>query len=125
MTPGADVASGTELERLLARLRRFRDDRDWSQFHTAKDLAISVSVEAGELLELFQWRRENEAADEALVEKARGEAADVFLYLLLLCDQLGLDLIAAAEAKIDRNEQRFPVDKAFGVAKPEDASGSR
>ena len=111
------------LARLLARLRRFRDERDWSQFHTAKDLAISVSVEAGELLELFQWRREGEPVDADVREKAASEAADVLLYLLLFCDQAGVDLVAAADAKIDRNERRFPVASSHGVAKPEDASG--
>lgn len=112
-----------DLERLIDRLRRFRDDRDWSQFHTAKDLAISISVEAAELLELFQWRGERIEADATLVEKAASEAADVFLYLLLLCDQLDVDLLSAASAKIDRNEKRFPVTTSFGVAKPNDVAG--
>jgi NTP pyrophosphatase (non-canonical NTP hydrolase) len=120
----ADDPHERHLEQLIARLRRFRDARDWSQFHTPKDLAISVSVEAGELLELFQWRKEIAEIDEAFVEKARGEVADVFLYLLLLCDRLDIDLIEASNAKIDRNEKRFPADQAFGVAKPGDADAS-
>lgn len=102
-----------------------RDERNWSQFHTAKNLAISVSVEAGELLELFQWRKEGAAPDQAIVEKAAGEAADVFLYLLLLCDHLGIDLLDAADAKIDRNEDRFPIATSYGVAKPNDESAGQ
>ena len=122
----AELAAGSRpsLGEIVGRLRQFRDARDWSQFHTPKDLAISVSVEAAELLELFQWRKEAEPVDAALVEKASGEAADVFLYLLLLCDQLGVDLMAAANAKIDQNERRFPAEAARGVAKPDDLSAA-
>jgi NTP pyrophosphatase (non-canonical NTP hydrolase) len=125
---GDEVAApgpGPSLAGLIDRLRQFRDARDWSQFHTPKDLAISVSIEAAELLELFQWRKEAEPIDATLVEKVRGEAADVFLYLLLLCDQLGIDLVAAANAKIDHNERRFPAERARGVAKPDDQSADQ
>lgn len=123
---GEDPVAGSRpsLDEIVGRLRQFRDARDWSQFHTSKDFAISVSVEAAELLELFQWRKETEPVDAALVEKASGEAADVFLYLLLLCDQLGVDLMAAANAKIDQNERRFPAESARGVAKPDDLSAA-
>lgn len=110
------------VERLIARLRAFRDARNWDQFHTAKDLAVSISVEAGELLELFQWRPDSAPADDALAAAVADEAADVFLYLLLLSDKLGIDLLAAADRKIDRNEARFPAERAFGVAKPADES---
>nr|WP_255500854.1 nucleotide pyrophosphohydrolase [Caulobacter sp. 17J80-11] len=103
---------------MIQKLRQFRDERNWQQFHTSKDLAVSVSIEAAELLELFQWRSEAEPDTPDLIERARGEAADVFLYLLLLCDGLGIDLEAAAVAKIAKNEERFPVSKSFGVAKP-------
>lgn len=104
---------------LIKRLREFRDARDWDQFHTPKDLAISVSVEASELLELFQWRPENVPCDPELTEKAKGELADVYLYLILLADKLGIDLQQAALEKIDLNETRFPVSSSFGVAKPQ------
>ena len=109
------------MQNLVHRLRKFRDDRDWQQFHTAKDLALSVSVEAGELLEIFQWRPEGEPVTDELIDHVGGEAADVFLYLLLLCDKLGIALEQAAAAKITRNEQRFPVASSFGVAKPDEA----
>ena len=108
------------MDHLIARLRKFRDDRDWSRFHTPKDLALSVSVEAGELLEAFQWRSDSRAPDDALRRAVADEAADVLLYLLLLCDGLGVDLAKAAGDKIDRNEERFPVETSRGVAKPED-----
>jgi NTP pyrophosphatase (non-canonical NTP hydrolase) len=107
---------------LLKRLRKFRDDRNWAQFHSPKNLAISVSVEAGELLELFQWQSTQSLVDNELKEAVRGEAADVFLYLLLLCDRLGIDLLDAAHRKVDRNEIRYPIASSFGIPKPEDRS---
>lgn len=110
---------------LIERLRRFRDERDWSQFHSPKNLAISVSVEAGELLELFQWRSEETALTEAELGDIESEIADVYLYLLLLSDALGIDMMNAAHAKITRNEQRFPVELAKSVAKPRDVTSER
>lgn len=106
------------IEDLAARLKRFRDDRNWRQFHNAKDLAISVSIEASELLEIFQWKPADQPLDDEATNAAAEEVADVFLYLLMLCDELDIDLIAAAESKIERNEARFPVERSFGVAKP-------
>jgi len=103
---------------LLERLRSFRDRRDWAQFHTPKDLAISVSVEAGELLELFQWSPADAAPDESLIKNAASEAADVLIYLILFADRLGFDLLDAANRKIAENERRFPEAQSFGVAKP-------
>ena len=124
--PSPEPAGGSSrIEELTRRLRAFRDARNWGQFHTPKDLAISISVEAAELLEIFQWRTDATELDESLVKKATDEAADVFLYLLLLCDRLGIDLVEAGESKITRNESRFPVDTAFGVAKPADQSVAR
>src|SRR5688500_14725529 len=74
------------MEPLLRRLRQFRDERNWSQFHTPKDLAISVSIEAGELLELFQWRSDSDSVEDEVRVAVADEAADVLLYLLMLCD---------------------------------------
>lgn len=110
------------MRELLEQLRQFRDDRDWQQFHTPKDLAISVSVEAGELLELFQWRPPDQKVDSMLVEKVRSEAADVLLYLLLLSDVLNFDLEDAAFDKLRTNAARFPIAASKGVAKPEDVT---
>lgn len=108
------------LEHLLGRLRKFRDDRNWLQFHKPKDLAMSVSIEAGELLEAFQWRSEDQPLDEDLQTKVKDEAADILLYLLLLTDRMDIDLVKAAGEKIDRNEKRFPIATSIGIAKPED-----
>ncbi|MGO4449084.1 nucleotide pyrophosphohydrolase [Phyllobacterium sp. TAF24] len=113
------------MEQLIKELRKFRDERNWAQFHTPKDLSISVSVEAAELLELFQWRAETKPVDAELTAGIQNEAADVFLYLLLLCDAVGIDLLTAAKEKIRQNEQRFPVVSSHGVAKPEDVTKNR
>ena len=102
------------MDELLDRLRRFRDERDWGQFHTPKNLAISVSVEAAELLEIFQWSRSGELEDGHTAAEVADEAADVLIYALLLFDRLGLDPKAEALKKIERNEARYPIEAAFG-----------
>jgi NTP pyrophosphatase (non-canonical NTP hydrolase) len=107
------------LENLKERLLKFGSDRDWDQFHKPKDLAVSVSIEAAELLELFQWRPENDPIDEDLKANIANEAADVLMYLIMLCEKTGIDLIGAAHSKIDQNEKRFPVSTSRGVAKPQ------
>jgi NTP pyrophosphatase (non-canonical NTP hydrolase) len=103
------------VEELLEALRQFRDERDWAQFHTPKDLAVSVSIEAGELLELFQWRHDGHDPAGMDVDQVADEAADVLIYTLLMFDRLGIDPEQAVLAKIARNAQRFPVDQSFGV----------
>lgn len=105
------MSSPQTLENLACRLRAFRDARDWSRFHSPKNLALSVSIEAAELLEQFQWKSELESLSPAEVASAADEAADVLIYLLLLCDRLGIDLGASTAAKIDRNEGRFPISE--------------
>ena len=107
------------LTRLRDRLRAFAAARDWEQFHAPKNLAIALSVEAAELLEHFQWVSEQASrsmpADTlAAIDE---EIADVFLYLIRLADVLKVDLVRAAERKIDRNAQKYPVDKARGTAR--------
>ena len=106
-----------EINDLLIRLRSFRDARNWQQFHSSKNLAISVSIEASELLELFQWELESGSTTAHLKTRVEDEAADVFLYLLMLCDNLGVDIIRAANDKIDTNERRFPVSGSYGIPK--------
>lgn len=107
------------LQALRDALRTFTAERDWDQFHSPKNLAIALSVEAAELLEVFQWL--SEADSRALGEKAKAaaseEIADVLLYLVLLCDELGIDPVAAAERKMIANAQKYPVDKARGTSK--------
>lgn len=103
----------TDIEQLLQQIRQFRDDRDWTQFHNSKDLAVALSIEASELLELFLWKG-NEDADRS---KLKEELADVLMYALLLADKHGLDIKQIIEEKIKRNNEKYPVAKAKGNAK--------
>jgi NTP pyrophosphatase (non-canonical NTP hydrolase) len=100
-------------------LRKFAADRDWEQFHSPKNLAMALSVEAGELLEQFQWKSESESKNLRPEELAlvRQEAADVLLYLIRLADRLDIDLIVAAREKLAVNADKYPVEKSFGSSK--------
>lgn len=106
------------LDGLKDELRSFARRRDWEQFHTPKNLAMALAGEAGELIAELQWIGDAEitrALDgEQLRSRLADEAADVLLYLIRLCDVTGIDLVAAARAKLVRNEQRFPVTSAHG-----------
>ncbi|MGY5014938.1 nucleotide pyrophosphohydrolase [Streptomyces sp. 900105755] len=97
---------------LQRRLAEFAAARDWRQYHTPKNLASALSVEASELVEIFQWLTPEESsrvmADPGTAHRVLDEVADVLAYLLQLCDVLDVDPLAALAAKIDRNEQRFP-----------------
>ena len=97
----------------IQRVLRFRDDRDWRQFHTPKDLAISMSLEAAEVLELFQWSGTNLECTDKLPQ-LREELADVLSYCILLADVCGLDLDEIMNEKVDKNEAKYPVDRARG-----------
>jgi NTP pyrophosphatase (non-canonical NTP hydrolase) len=109
------------LEELTRRLTEFRDARDWRQFHTVKNLMLSLALEAAEVMELVQWKTDAEVdaalADPAFRTRLEEECADVFLYLLLLAERTGIDLARAAEAKIVLNEARYPVAKSRGNAR--------
>lgn len=103
---------------VLEALLRFRDERDWAQFHDLRQLIVSVNLEAAELLELTQWKSDAEIA--ALPQTPSGrealadECADVFMYLLLLTHAAGIDLAEAAYAKLRKNALKYPEDKCFG-----------
>jgi dCTP diphosphatase len=100
-------------------LRRFAAERDWEQFHSPKNLAIALTVEASELLEHFQWLTD-EASTELPPEnivRVREEMADVFLYLVRLADKLDIDLLDAAHDKIELNAKKYPADKARGISR--------
>ena len=99
----------------IQRVLRFRDERDWRQFHTPKDLAISMSLEAAELLELFQWSGTNLDCPHKR-EKLREELADVLSYCILMADVCGLDLDEIMNEKVRKNEAKYPVEKARGSA---------
>jgi dCTP diphosphatase len=108
-----------ELEGLRQQLREFAAERDWDQFHSPKNLAMALSAEAGELLEVFQWLTEDQSR--ALPPEAHAaaseEIADVLLYLVRLGDRLGIDPVEAARRKLVANARKYPVDKARGIAK--------
>ncbi|MEU3249838.1 nucleotide pyrophosphohydrolase [Streptomyces sp. NPDC006997] len=114
MTEPLDVAG------LQRRLVEFAAARDWQPYHTPKNLAAALSVEASELLEIFQWLTPEESArvmsDPGAAHRVTDEVADVLAYLLQLCATLGIDPLAALAAKIDRNERRFPVPGSGGSA---------
>lgn len=92
---------------------RFRDDRNWKQFHNPKDLAISISLEAAELLEIFQWSAEDLRC-EGKTEKIKEELADVLNYCILMADCCGLDLDEIIQSKVKRNSEKYPVELAYG-----------
>ena len=100
-----------KFEEAAAKALAFREDRDWSQFHNPKDLALSICLEAAELLEVFQWSGTDlEVASKAA--KAREELADVAIYCIYMADRLGVDLADAVSDKIDANGERYPVEKS-------------
>lgn len=92
---------------------KFRDDRDWKQFHNPKNLAISISLEAAELLEVFQWSAEDVVCTDK-IDKIREELADVVNYCILMADACGLDLDEIVREKVKLNNEKYPVEKAFG-----------
>ncbi|MDP9076554.1 MAG: nucleotide pyrophosphohydrolase [Bacteroidota bacterium] len=100
-------------KKIQERLKEFRDERDWAQFHNSKDLALALSIEAAELNELFLWKN----ADDANIEKVKDELADVLGYALLLADKYNLDINEIMMSKIQKNADKYPVHKAKGNAK--------
>ncbi|MDD3220061.1 MAG: nucleotide pyrophosphohydrolase [Lachnospiraceae bacterium] len=97
----------------INQILKFRDDRDWKQFHNPKDLAISISLEAAELLEVFQWSGAN-ISNEGKQEKIKEELADVVNYCVLMADACGLDLDTIVQEKIIANNAKYPIEKAKG-----------
>ncbi|HEY1074755.1 MAG TPA: nucleotide pyrophosphohydrolase [Patescibacteria group bacterium] len=108
-----------QLTKLQDQLEKFREERDWKQFHNPKDLAISLSLEASEVLEHFQWKNVDEVKAHIIEKKEdiAAELADVLYWLLLLSKDLNVDLEAAFQKKMDKNAQKYPVDKAKGTHK--------
>ena len=97
---------------IIQELIKFRNARDWEQFHNPKDLALAINVEAGELLELYLWKN----ADEVNTEKIKEELADVFAFAFLLADKYGLDVKQIVFDKMKKNAEKYPVEKAKGTA---------
>ncbi len=108
----------SDLHALTADLLAFRDARDWRQFHSLRNLIVSLNLEAGELLELTQWKSDAEIdalpAEPVAAEALRDECADILLYLLLIADTAGIDLLAAAQGKLHKNAEKYPVALARG-----------
>ena len=105
-------------EKLAAVLRSFAVERDWDQFHTPKNLATSISLEAAELLELFQWSRGqrswDDVMDPAIRMRIEDELADILLYVIRFADKAGIELQAVAERKIAANAAKYPAEKFRG-----------
>jgi NTP pyrophosphatase (non-canonical NTP hydrolase) len=102
-----------DFEEITETLLKFRNERDWAQFHNSKDLALAINVEAAELLELFLWK----AAEEANVEKVKEELADVLAFAFLLAEKYSFDVKKIILDKIAKNAEKYPVDKARGTAR--------
>lgn len=100
-----------DIKTLQEKIKKFNSDRDWDKFHSPENLVKSISIEAGELLECFQW------GEEYNMEDITDEMADVFVYLLDLSNKLGIDLIEIINNKMIKNEEKYPVEKAKGNAK--------
>ena len=98
-----------EIKELLNKHIKFRDDRNWKQFHTPENLAKSISIEASELLENYQWG--SRSAD---IENIKEEVADILGYLLLFCDSLDIDLLDVANKKVIKNSEKYPIEKSYG-----------
>jgi len=113
-----DPAIG-ELEQLRELVRQFVDERDWDQFHSPKNLAAALSVEAAELLEHFQWLQHGrfEELGEARLREVRHEMADVLVYLVRLADKLDVDLMAAVQEKMVLNRAKYPAEQVRGDAR--------
>lgn len=103
------------IHELVEKAAAFRDARNWKQFHNPKDLAISISLEAAELLEIFQWTGPDTAVDtDKKMAKVREELADVLIYCSLMANDLGLDISEIVEEKLKVNNAKYPVEKAYG-----------
>ena len=108
-----------ELKSMSDRLQKFVNERDWSQFHSPKNLAMALSVEVSEIIEELQWLTQEQSRNlpPEKVEKIELEIADVFIYLIMLADKFDIDLIEAAKKKIMINEKKYPVEKSKGNSK--------
>ena len=102
-----------ENDEIIQELLKFRNQRDWEQFHNAKDLALAINIEAGELLELFLWKNANEVNE----EKIKEELADIFSFAFLLAEKYKLDIKEIVLDKIKKNSEKYPIDKSKGSSK--------
>ena len=113
------MAATDRTDELMKRILRFRDERDWGQFHDPKNLAEAITIEASELLEQFLWKSTDASRrlENAELAKVQEEAADIYIFLQLLCETLGIDLVEAALDKLETNAVKYPVSKARGSSR--------
>ena len=106
----------SEISEITKKIIKFRDERDWMQFHDPKNMAVSIILEASELLEHFQWKTKEEVEKYVMQNNAeiKDEIADIALYLFELADNLGISLMSAMEEKLKKNEVKYPISKAKG-----------
>jgi len=108
------------MEKLLSEIKQFNSERDWDQYHSPKNLAVSICIEAAELLENFQWEDKKVSEikkDEKIVGCVGEELADIFIYALNLADKLGIDIEKSIKKKLEINRKKYPIEKAHGSAK--------
>ena len=103
----------SEIKEITNKLIQFRNERDWEQFHNPKDLALAISIESAELLELFLWKK----AEDANTDKVKEELADIFSFAFVLAEKYGFDFQEIFLYKIEKNRKKYPVDKAKGTSK--------
>ena len=104
---------------IIQKLKKFRDERDWKQFHNSKNLALAISIESSELNELFLWKNDTES-EEVKMDQLKEELADILTFSFLLADKHDLDIFKIIEDKIEKNAQKYPVSKSRGNAKKYD-----
>jgi len=107
-----------QMKELMQKLREFAKERDWEQFHSPKNLAMALSVEVGEIVEIFQWLTQDESRSlpPEKIEQVKEEIADVMIFLTNLADKLGIDPLDAAKTKIEKNKYKYPIKLAKGKA---------
>lgn len=110
---------GGFMKELIEKIRKFAEERDWEQFHSPKNLSMALAVEASEILEYFQWLTEEQSRNlnPEILKKVKEEVGDVQIYLVRLADRLGFSPLEAAEEKLKKNQEKYPIDKAKGKAK--------
>lgn len=106
----------SDIKDLTEKIKKFRDERDWKQFHNAKDVALSLVLEAVEVMEHFQWKNEDEIKKyiESNKSDIGEELADVLYWVLLMCNDLDIDILDALDRKMDKNEKKYPIEKSKG-----------
>ncbi|MFO8085858.1 MAG: nucleotide pyrophosphohydrolase [Desulfobacterales bacterium] len=108
-----------KFEHLYEKILKFRDERDWAKFHDPKNLSQAISIEASELQEIFLWKTNDQSRNltEKEIHKVKEELADVFIFMMYMCNEFGIDLLREVEKKLAINGKKYPVEKARGTSK--------